>query len=456
MVLTVFIRKGLERLRRIPGRIRRIRYLLPFFLLLPLLAACTKEEDTVQEAVSAETSETPVPQEAPEEQVIPQTVRFSFSLPATDADLLTEMTAVFNRENTKGVTVEIVPPPDEEESAPEQEEDPADTGSDADASGDADLLLIDAKELPRYAGKAVSLQSLIAEAEEHYRQLNPRLRAICSPNGSLYAVPLMTDTFVAFSHTALLEEAGITSFPGDWEAVLEDGRHLLEEKKLPLIGVSDAAALFETLLKQNQCAYLSEEGILFQGEAGKSALELYLSLRREGIVAVYDDEEALLRAFREKKVSAVLLPAKAAETAELAENAVQVSEIPMWHARAVMADAKVLVLLTGDEAVQYAAMEYIGYLTEREQNAMLAIGTGHLPARDDVYELLSYRTWTEETPVAHAASMEADSLFLSPRNERQQEMHLRLTEALEAELEKETDAEALLSILGQSVHGGEE
>ncbi|MBR0091564.1 MAG: extracellular solute-binding protein [Lachnospiraceae bacterium] len=430
---------------------------------LLLLAACTAETDGGQEAQTAETAVETVIQEVPEEQVIPQTVRFRFSLPQEDADLLTEMTAVFNRENTKGVTVEIVPP-DEEESGTGEDEGGADAPDEADAGegmqeteppADADLLLIDAKELPLYTGRAVSLQSLIAETEDHYRQLNPALLKICSPNGSLRAIPLMTDAVVAFSHTALLEEAGITSFSEDWDAVLEDGRHLLEEKNMPLIGVSDAALLLETLLAQNECAYLADEGILFQNEAGKSALELYLTLFREGIVVSYE-EEALIKAFQDKKVAAMLVHTKAAEKPEFAENAVQVSEIPMWHTRAVPADPKALVLLTKEEAVQYAAMEFVAYLTEPEQNAMLAIGTARLPARDDVYELPSYRTWSEDTPYIRAASMEADALFFAARNERQQEMHLRLTEALYAETDKETDADEVLAKLGKSVHGGEE
>ncbi|MBR0091275.1 MAG: extracellular solute-binding protein, partial [Lachnospiraceae bacterium] len=392
---------------------------------------------------------------------LPVTIRFAYQAAnEEEADLLEALTAAFNRDNTQNVTVETLRTDAEPEEGAE-DADAGETASDGEApagpdlSG-ADLLLLEAKDLAGMRGRIVPLQEEMMQALPSYARLNPSLCRMFRMNGETLAVPLTAEAEVFFCHTALLEEAGLTGVPADWDAVLRDGRKLREEKKLPLIGITDRMALLELLLAQNDCGYLADEGILFDNAAGRNVLKLLLTLSREEIVAEYENEEALLKAFQDKKTAGMFLNASSDARYELSETAVSVSALPVGQTRAFSTAARGIALLTSDPEGQRAALAFLSYLTEPEQNANYAIGTGRLPVVNSVYELPSYRNFLAADTALDTASAAADAFFFTARTDRQEEMHGRLSQALEEALPGEADAEEVIQTLRTAVHGGEE
>ncbi|MBR5969753.1 MAG: extracellular solute-binding protein [Lachnospiraceae bacterium] len=432
-------------------------------LLLPVLTvlfACSAGEETVQTDVSSAEAETAVSVEEPPEVTYPPvTLRFDLGLAnAEERDLLAAMTAAFNRDNTQQLTVEIlaVEPVEAAEDTEETEPPEEEETEDAPAAVAADLLFLRPEDVSEYSRRLLSLHDDLPDALPSYGGMNAALCRMFSRSGKILAVPLTGETEVFFSHPSLLEEAEIKDVPADWDAVLSAGRKLREEKGIPLIGVTDRTALLELLLAQNDCALLAEEGILFDNAAGSSTLELLLTLCREEIVAVYADEASLLKAFQDRRIAGMFLNASSEARYELTENAVAVSELPHWHARAAGVTGSGIALLTADEDTKRAAFAFLAYLTEPEQNANLAIGTGKLPAVNAVYELPSYRSFLSADHAQECAAAQADALYAAVRSERTEEMYLLLAQALEEEVIGEAEAEEVLKTLRSAVHGGTE
>ncbi|MBQ6733568.1 MAG: extracellular solute-binding protein [Lachnospiraceae bacterium] len=404
-----------------------------------LLSACGGERERQQLPLPEEEEEEVIIEEPEAVSYPPVTIRFAYQAKnAEEADLLEALTSAFNDSNTQNVTVETIR---------------ADAEPDF---SDADLLLLEARELAGMRGRIVPFREELTQSLPSYAQLNPSLCGMFRMNGEILAVPLAGEAEVFFCHTALLEETGVTGVPADWDAVLREGRKLREEKRLPLIGITDRTALLELLLAQNDCAYLADEGILFDNAAGRSVLKLLLTLFREEIVAVYEDEEALVKAFQDKKTVGMFLNASSEVRYELSETAVSVSTLPVAQTRAFSTAGRGIALLTSDPEEQRGALAFLSYLTEPEQNANYAIGTGRLPAVNSVYELPSYRNFLAADTALDTASSAADAFFFTARSERQEEMHGRLAQALEEALPGEADAEEVIQTLRTAVHGGEE
>ena len=204
----------------------------------------------------------------------PCEITFWHAMNGKQEESLTALTDKFNEENEYGITVTLV-----------NQGNYSDLSTKLTANAAADTLP-DLSQgynnwVTAYTDKIVPLDDFVTDEDFDYDDLIDSYKDECEVYGFVACVPFNKSTYVYFYNKTLFDEVGI-DVPTTWDELTEAGKKLKEAKDIEILGVDDLSGFLEASLHQNDCEYVSEDGALFDNEAGLETVSYIMNLYNSG------------------------------------------------------------------------------------------------------------------------------------------------------------------------------
>ncbi len=346
----------------------------------------------------------PVAAFAEEEKTIePTEVTFWHGMSNTQEQVLTELTDRFNEENEYGITVKLV-----------NQGNYGDLSTKLTASAVADELpdLAQAYNnwLTAYTDKIVPLDEFVENDFDDYEDLVEGYRAECEQLGFIGALPFNKSTYVYFYNKTMFDELGLEA-PKTWEDMLAVGEKFMEEKEMPAFGVDDLAGFLEASLAQNECEYASDEGALFDNEAGLETLEYIMGLYNNGYARLIGEDDYFSSVISTQRIGGYIGSSTGVSYITADDFELGVAPLPTNKKAAANQAGTNIVMFAQDENQQAATWEYMKYLTSTEATTEWAMKTGYLPVRVSAFESDEYQSFMADDITATAAYSQVDAFF---------------------------------------------
>ncbi|MBN1263980.1 MAG: ABC transporter substrate-binding protein [Anaerolineales bacterium] len=241
---------------------------------------------------------------------------------------------------------------------------------------------------------AASYNELLGdEAEAYLGDFFPALTAVTTFDGETYGVPLALSVAEIFYHSDLFEQAGLDpdNPPTTWAGFLEAARTINTE--LGIYGATfalDDPWIFETTVRSNGGAFLTEEGPQLNSDVASAALTDWGTGVADGSILYNADFFETLQSFGAQQVA--MFATSSYGTLIYAEIAPLVRAMP-WPAAEgetaqIPAGGNSLYVFGNSDAERAAAAELVLYLTSPEANAEWAMNSGYLPTRNSSLETM--------------------------------------------------------------------
>lgn len=212
----------------------------------------------------------------------PCEITFWHAMNGKQEESLTALTDKFNEENEYGITVTLV-----------NQGNYSDLSTKLTANAAADTLP-DLSQgynnwVTAYTDKIVPLDDFVTDEDFDYDDLIDSYKDECEVYGFVACVPFNKSTYVYFYNKTLFDEVGI-DVPTTWDELTEAGKKLKEAKDIEILGVDDLSGFLEASLHQNDCEYVSEDGALFDNEAGLETVSYIMNLYNSGYARLVGED----------------------------------------------------------------------------------------------------------------------------------------------------------------------
>lgn len=224
------------------------------------------------------------------------------------------------------------------------------------------------------------------DADAYLEDFFPSLTAVTTFDGKTYGIPLALSVAEVFYHGDLFEQAGLdpANPPTTWSEFLEAAETIHSE--LDIYGATfalDDPWIFETTVRSNGGAFLTEEGPQLDSEIAISALEDWGVGAEEGYILYNADFFETLQSFTAQQVA--MFAVSSYGTLIYAESAPSVIAMP-WPAAEgqvarIPAGGNSMYVFGNNDAEREASAAFVQYLTSPEANAEWAKNSGYLPTR---------------------------------------------------------------------------
>jgi len=276
------------------------------------------------------------------------------------------------------------------------------------AGGDTpDMAAADMAWMPLLAnsGKLLPLNDLIASSAEPMDDFYPALMAVDTYADTVYGLPVSTNNLELFINTDLYTAAGLdpASPPTTWAelkdaaltcAAANEGTVGMELYTLPGEGLTWQ---FQVYLWQAGGDFLNEDltAAAFNSDAGLKALDYWLDLINSGAYSLSD-----WGLFGQGQSCMVMdgtwMVGIWADTAPFAWTTAPMP-YPADGVPATNMGGEHMFIMSGDEAKQQAAWDFMAWLTSPDIQMEWDMATGFMPIRDAVATADAYQTWVQDT-----------------------------------------------------------
>lgn len=207
--------------------------------------------------------------------------------------------------------------------------------------------------------------------------------------GKVYGLPMTKSTEVLYVNKNLLEEIGykvedLNNLTMD--KLVEISKKAKEKLDIPGFGFDSASNAFISTLKMNDKNFIDLDGTInIDNEWVREYMDFYKKNNEEGNFRVAGEDKYLSGAFSNQKL--LMYQGSTAGASHIKTNdafEVAVAEVPSFEGKdkAVIQQGASLFGTTDVSAEeQYAAYEFMKFLTNTENTAKFAVSTGYLPVR---------------------------------------------------------------------------
>jgi multiple sugar transport system substrate-binding protein len=236
----------------------------------------------------------------------------------------------------------------------------------------------------------------------------------------LVTLPFNKSVYLLFVNQDLLDAAGL-SIPQTWEemrqaAVLTTNR---DENRYGF-GVRPIMETFTPLFLMNGGEYVIDGRLNLESPESKETLQLLIDMTHHDQTA-FVESNYLTTAFGQGSVamftgSSAGLPYT--ETAVAGKFRWTVAPLPTHgdHPRRVLSQGTNVGLITGhDPEVEWAAWEFVKYLTNAENSAGFAQASGYLPVRRSSLRIPAFQQFLEQNPNLAVATSQLEFAAFEPR-----------------------------------------
>lgn len=256
------------------------------------------------------------------------------------------------------------------------------------------------------AGQLVNLQSYAQEEDFNFDDVMPGLLDASYYNDELIAIPHSRSLPVLYYNKDKFEEAGLENPPETWEDLKETAKTLTLDGTYGYSCPLDQWYYTSLVMNAGGQIYNEDEtSIGFNNEAGTAPLYLWKEMIAEGTMHVpsgqdYNSSEACRNAFAAGTAAMIMQSSAQLKGLEsTSEFEVGVGAIPMSSTRAYPAGGSNLMMFQGhSEEEEQAGWEFIKYMTNTENAAKWASGTGYLPVRQSCMDNEDYKKMLEADP----------------------------------------------------------
>lgn len=242
-------------------------------------------------------------------------------------------------------------------------------------------------------GQIVNLDELMAAEGEGWKEANytEQMLDLGRVDGVLYGMPFNASMIQWYYNADLFQEAGIESFPTDWDGLFAAAQKVeaLGGDILPLYMYLDGGDDwgFQTLILQQGGRMMSEDGqtVAFsENDHHVEALKMARRLVTEGGHRVDLDRDTQFSAFTEGRMGLwASSPAGAKRTEERVGNAFDLRTAPftVWNDEAGLlpTGGNAAIITASDPEKIAAAWEWVKFVTGPEGQDFVSKATGYLP-----------------------------------------------------------------------------
>lgn len=212
--------------------------------------------------------------------------------------------------------------------------------------------------------------------------------------GKIYGLPMTKSTEVVYVNKNLLEEIGYKVEDLNnltMTKLVEISKAAKEKLNIPGFGFDSASNAFISTLKMDGKDFIELNGTInLDNEWVREYMEFYKKNTEEGNFRIAGEDKYLSDAFSNQKL--LMYQGSTAGAAHIKTNdafEVAVIEAPVFEGKdkAVIQQGASLFATTDVSAEeQYAAYEFLKFLTSTENTAKFAVSTGYLPVRKSAVE----------------------------------------------------------------------
>lgn len=223
-------------------------------------------------------------------------------------------------------------------------------------------------------------------------------------NGKVYGMPMTKSTEVVYFNKNLLEQLGYTVEDIQnltMEKLAEISKKAYEELGIAGFGFDSASNAFISSLKMDGKNFVELDGTInVDNEWVREFLEFFKEQTTNGYFRIAGEDKFLSGPFSNQKMLAY--QGSSAGFAHINTNGafeIAVAEVPVFEGKdkaVIQQGASLFVTKNVSPEAQYAAYEFIKFLTNTENTANFATSTGYLPVRKSAQDLASVKELIED------------------------------------------------------------
>ncbi len=410
------------------------------------LTGCSANADSASTGASSTGASSAASSAATSDSAIqPCEVTFWHAMTGQQETTLTELTDQFNSENEYGITVTLVN---------QGSYDDLSTKLTANAAADTlpDLSQAYNSWLIPYLDKVVHLDDFVANDYDNYEDIMESYREETSQFGFINAMPFNKSTYVYFYNKTMFDELGLEA-PQTWDDLLTIGKTFLEKKNMVSLGFDDMAGMLEATLRQNGCDYVSEEGALFDTDAGQQAIDFIMEMYNNGYARLVGEDGYFSGPFSNQLIPAYIGSSTGVSYITHDGWELGVAPLPGNTEKAANTAGTNIVMFSKDANQQKAAWEYLKFLTSTDATVKWAMDTGYLPVRTSAYESETYQNFMQSDATATASYAQADAFFSSPAFDGSYDIQNAVNSKLEELILNKADGATAMKELVDAVNG---
>ncbi len=318
----------------------------------------------------------------------PCEITFWHAMTGQQEETLTALTDKFNEENEYGITVTLVSQGYYSDLS---------TKLTANAAADTlpDLSQAYNNWVTAYTDKIVPLDDFVKDEDFDYDDLIDSYKDECEVYGFVACVPFNKSTYVYFYNKTMFDELGLEA-PTTWEEMEEVGAKLKEEKDIEALGVDDLSGFLEATLHQNGCDYVSEDGALFDNEAGLEAVTYIMDMYNNGYARLVGEDSYFSNVISNQMIGGYIGSCTGISYINHEDWDLAVAPLPGNKEKAANQAGTNVYMFSTDENKQNAAWEYMKFLTSVDSTVQWSEETGYLPVRKSAYETDEFQKFMDE------------------------------------------------------------
>ncbi|WP_309121582.1 ABC transporter substrate-binding protein [Paenibacillus sp.] len=284
----------------------------------------------------------------------------------------------------------------------------------AGASPDVAQLVFDGLDYAVHNYNAKALEDLVPaeELSQTFEGFSPNGLELGRLNGKTYGLPFTFSTPVLFYNAKLFADAGLdpNAPPTTWAEVKEAALQIAGKTEAEGVHIGGSAGndwIVQALIGSNGGEVLSDDRatIRFGEPEAVEAIRMWQDMVLSGAHDKLNDGE-VIQAFSEGKLGMLLY------TSALQSAFIQASQAGGWELKAAampsfgdkpttpVNSGSALFILSGDEAKQKAAWEFLKFVTSERGYTIITSKIGYLPLRPAIVDDPKYlKDWVEANPL---------------------------------------------------------
>ncbi|TLS51778.1 ABC transporter substrate-binding protein [Paenibacillus antri] len=284
----------------------------------------------------------------------------------------------------------------------------------AGASPDVAQLVFDGLDYAVHNYNAKALEDVVPaeELSKTFEGFSPNGLELGRLNGKTYGLPFTFSTPVLFYNAKLFADAGLdpNAPPTTWAEVKEAALQIAGKTEAEGVHIGGSAGndwIVQALIGSNGGEVLSDDraSIRFGEPEAVEAIRMWQDMVLSGAHDKLNDGE-VIQAFSEGKLGMLLY------TSALQSAFIQASQAGGWELKAAampsfgdkpttpVNSGSALFILSGDEAKQKAAWEFLKFVTSERGYTIITSKIGYLPLRPAIVDDPNYlKDWVEANPL---------------------------------------------------------
>lgn len=374
----------------------------------------------------------------------PCEVTFWHAMTGQQETTLTELTDQFNAENEYGITVTLVNQGSYNDLSTK-------LTANAAAGTLPDLAQTYNSWLIPYIDMVVPLDDFIASDFDNYDDILQSYRDENAIFGFTSGLPFNKSTYVYFYNKTMFDELGLEA-PKTWEDLQTIGETFLNEKNMVSLGYDDMAGMLEASLRQDGAEYVSEDGALFDNDAGLETVQFIMDLYNNGYARLVGEDGYFSGPFSNQLIAAYVGSCTGVSYINHDGWELGVAPLPGNKENAANTAGTNINMFSTDENQQKATWEYMKFLTSTEATTKWAMDTGYLPVRQSALDSDTYQEFMATDPTATACYAQSDAFFSSPTFDGSYDIQSAVNTTLEEVILAKDDAQTALDSLVDAIN----